>query len=236
MQNRAKNRKYHYIYRITRFDGKYYIGRHSTDNLEDGYFGSGTYLARSKRKHGLDKHVMEILEFLPDRPSLVAREKELVCKELIEDALCMNIAIGGDGGWDHFNSSEGFKNHQLKCAAFGRAAFAAKLKSDAAFAEKISKTRSKVWSGRKHSLETRAKMSLSQKGKIQPPHTEETKSKMSRDRKGKGVGNANSQFGTCWINDGEKAFKISKSELSIFLNKGFFKGRKLCVQDQDFRL
>ncbi len=35
----AERRKFHYIYKITRIDGsgKYYIGMHSTDDLEDGY-------------------------------------------------------------------------------------------------------------------------------------------------------------------------------------------------------
>lgn len=39
---RAIFRKYHYIYKITRNqDGKFYVGMHSTDDLDDGYFGSG---------------------------------------------------------------------------------------------------------------------------------------------------------------------------------------------------
>lgn len=37
MAARADERKFHYIYKITRFDGKYYIGMHSTDDLDDGY-------------------------------------------------------------------------------------------------------------------------------------------------------------------------------------------------------
>lgn len=40
MQNRSDRRKHHYIYKITRDDGFYYIGMHSTDDLDDGYFGT----------------------------------------------------------------------------------------------------------------------------------------------------------------------------------------------------
>lgn len=97
MQRRKVNdRKYHYIYKITRFDGKYYIGLHSTDNLDDGYFGSGERLWKSINYYGKDKHTKQILEFFDTRADLIAREKELVTKQLIEtDAGCLNLVPGG---------------------------------------------------------------------------------------------------------------------------------------------
>jgi hypothetical protein len=75
---RADQRKYHYIYRIDRDDGRYYIGMHSTDDLDDGYFGSGSLLSKSIKKYGVEKHVKHILEYLPSRESLRIREKILV--------------------------------------------------------------------------------------------------------------------------------------------------------------
>ena len=100
---RADKRKFHYIYKIVRFDGKYYIGLHSTDKLDDGYFGSGTLLARSLKKHGKEVHVKEILEFLPNRLALKERERELINKEIVDDPLCMNLKLGGSGGFDYIN-------------------------------------------------------------------------------------------------------------------------------------
>ena len=61
---RAQRRKYHYIYKTTcKLTNRYYYGMHSTDNLEDGYKGSGTRLKYSINKHGLENHCCEKLEF-----------------------------------------------------------------------------------------------------------------------------------------------------------------------------
>lgn len=95
MQKRADKRAYHYIYKITRADGKYYIGMHSTDDLEDGYFGSGQRLWKSINKHGKEKHIKEIVEFLPTRKALAERERELVNPATLKDSKCLNLALGG---------------------------------------------------------------------------------------------------------------------------------------------
>ena len=93
----AERRKFHYIYKITRDDGKYYIGMHSTDNLDDGYFGSGQLLWKSIKKHGKEKHTKEILEFLPSRRELALRESELVTRDVVDDVMCLNLKLGGRG-------------------------------------------------------------------------------------------------------------------------------------------
>ena len=46
-----KEKKYHFIYKTTNLlSGKYYIGMHSTDNLDDGYLGSGYRLRLAIKK------------------------------------------------------------------------------------------------------------------------------------------------------------------------------------------
>lgn len=99
-------RKYHYIYRITRFDGMYYVGIHSTDNLDDSYYGSGKYIKRSILKHGKDKHSKLILEMFETRELLVEKEKELVNQALIDDPNCMNMKPGGSGGFGQVNRAQ----------------------------------------------------------------------------------------------------------------------------------
>ena len=101
-----KQKKYHYIYKTTcSVTNRYYIGMHSTDNLEDGYLGSGKRLWNSINYHGRENHTIEILEFCENRKKLKERESEIVNEELLNEELCMNLTVGGNG----FNSKEGRK-------------------------------------------------------------------------------------------------------------------------------
>lgn len=92
---RPEDKKFHFVYKTTRFDGKFYIGVHSTDDLNDGYKGSGTHIIHSLKKHGWDKHEREILELCETRDAAFDKEKELVTEDLVHDPLCMNSIAGG---------------------------------------------------------------------------------------------------------------------------------------------
>ena len=95
----SKQKKYHYIYKTTCIvNGKFYVGMHSTDNLEDGYLGSGKILGYSRKKHGDENHNKEIIEMCSDRPALKLREKEIVNEELLSHPLNINLKYGGEGG------------------------------------------------------------------------------------------------------------------------------------------
>ena len=96
------SRKYNFLYKTTCLvTERFYIGVHSTDNLADGYLGSGLLLKHSINKHGIDNHNREILEFFDSRTALLDKEKEIVNKDLLKEP-CMNRRPGGDGG-DTFN-------------------------------------------------------------------------------------------------------------------------------------
>lgn len=172
---RADKRKFHYIYKIIRDDGRYYIGMHSTDNLDDGYFGSGKRITRSIKKHGRERHRKEILEFLPTRYELKIRETELVTEELRSDPMCMNIAPGGGGGFNNAAHRKKWVNAARfpvgSDAAIARGKAAARTKAlrrqnpeyAKSYSEKLSQSalanRDKfTFAGKKHSDETKAKM------------------------------------------------------------------------------
>jgi hypothetical protein len=127
----------HYIYKTTcNVTGKWYVGMRSTDDINDSYMGSGKILRYSIRKHGIDNHTKEILEYCNSREELVLRETEIVTKELISDGKCMNLKEGGNGG---FISNEQQK-HRSIC---GGKSFKDKLITDLEFKESHKKRVSK---------------------------------------------------------------------------------------------
>ena len=77
----------HFIYKTTHPNGKYYIGRHSTTNLEDGYIGSGLWPSSIKDKTTLTR---EILEYADDELSLKVLEGKYLNENFGKDN-CMNL-------------------------------------------------------------------------------------------------------------------------------------------------
>ena len=93
------DKKYHYFYKITnRINHKYYYGIHSTNNLDDGYMGSGTSLHKAYEKYGMENFVKEILKFFPTRKDASDYERDIVNESLIKNNECYNIRLGGDNG------------------------------------------------------------------------------------------------------------------------------------------
>lgn len=218
---RAENRKYHIIYKTTCLvNGKFYIGMHSTDNLLDGYMGSGKRIKYSLNKHGIENHVTEILEFVSSRQGLKLREAEIINEELLGEQLCMNIRLGGEGGFDHLSYEQRknnalITNEKVRLRLLNDAEFENEYKQRSA--ERMKKTHAdgkfeygKSFKNKKHSSETKEQMSLKAKERI---------------------GDKNSQYGSCWINKDGSVKKIKKEELDHWIHEGWIKGRKIDSRD-----
>ena len=97
--NIKKEKKYNYLYKITnKINNKIYIGVHSTDDLDDGYMGSGVILKLAKEKYGEENFVKEILEFFDTSKEMLDAEANVVNPEFRKRKDTYNIAIGGNGG------------------------------------------------------------------------------------------------------------------------------------------
>lgn len=98
---------HHYIYKIVcDRNGMVYYGVHSTQNLQDGYMGSGSALAQAKKLYGPDAFHKEILCWCDSRQKALEVESLIVNKN---DQNTYNRCAGGAGGissYDVENSPE----------------------------------------------------------------------------------------------------------------------------------
>ena len=96
------NKRYNYLYKIiNKLDNKFYIGVHSTMNIDDGYFGSGTHLRNAINLYGKDNFFKEIIFYYDSSEEAYAAERFIVTKSWLKfnKDNCYNIQTGGRGGW-----------------------------------------------------------------------------------------------------------------------------------------
>lgn len=89
---------YHTVYRIINtVNGKTYIGAHTTQNLNDGYMGSGIAIKRAIKKYGRSAFTKDILCVFFNEDSMYEYERELITL----GPESYNMVIGGNGGWSY---------------------------------------------------------------------------------------------------------------------------------------
>lgn len=154
---------------------KFYIGSHRTSDLEDGYLGSGKYLKYAIEKHGREKFVKEILFVFDNPDDMYAKEAELVDKNFLSEENTYNLKVGGFGGFDYlndvFDNPSHKKEHLLMMEKKRKVEYpngTFKRPHTAESRSKISegKKGNKIWVGKKHSEETKAKMRISARNRI----------------------------------------------------------------------
>ena len=190
---------FYIIYKTTnKINNKFYIGKHITNDLNDGYLGSGTLLKRAIQKHGRQNFTKEILYVFDNEDDMNKKEKELVV--VSEDSY--NLCEGGQGGFGYINRNR--LNYTIEKNK------SISLLGDKEFRKIYQKEITDgLKKGRMKSLEMlkNREYIFSFQGKY---HSEETKQKM---RKSKNVGFNNSQFGTMWITNGLENRKIKKEDI-----------------------
>ena len=197
-----KEKTIHYLYKTTCLvTNRYYIGMHSTGDLNDGYMGSGKRLRYSLRKHGKDNHKVEILEFFETRELLIEAEIKAITPDMVLDNNCMNLKLGGEGSFEFINENN--LNNKIKQCQLGGKAFANKLKNDEVFKEIHRKQVSEAMTNNL---------------------IQETINKMKK-RKYK-TGEENKSFGLKYINNGFINKAVKEENLDEYLKEGWVKGRK----------
>ena len=187
---------YNYIYLITnKINGKIYIGKHSTDKLNDGYMGSGKLIKKAIQKYGIENFTKEYLAFCDTEEKLNWLERFYIKKYKAREA-GYNLTDGGEGMLNPkseireklSNSHKGEKNPM-----FGKprseetkrkisAAKKGKHNNNKGENNHNNKGENNPFYGKEHSEETKQKISDAMKGKT---FSEETKRKISASKKGK---------------------------------------------------
>lgn len=185
-------KKHYLVYKTTNLvNGKIYIGKHETNNLDDGYLGSGILIRRAIEKYGEENFTREILFECSSQEEMNAKEAELVNEEFLKCDDIYNIKLGGKGGFDFINNNSEIKSN----ANFTKWNSLPKQKR-CAICKKISNKLKRVWKEHPEKFKNIHRINpISFKGKH---HTDETKQKM-REKAHLRVGEKNSSFGTVWI-------------------------------------
>lgn len=111
--------KHYLIYKITcSINNKIYIGKHKTDDIDDGYMGSGVLLRHEQDLFGLDKFKKEILFECSSEEEMNKKEAEIVNEDFIARDDVYNVMFGGDGGWNAINNNKQLKTTFAKKGGF----------------------------------------------------------------------------------------------------------------------
>ena len=105
--------KYHYFYKITNnINGHFYYGVHNTNDLDDGYMGSGTRLHYAYKKYGIENFTKEILKYFSSSKEAFEYEAEIVTENVVQDISCYNVATGGKYSFKHTQNTVSVKDNE----------------------------------------------------------------------------------------------------------------------------
>lgn len=197
-----------------------YVGQHQTENIDDGYMGSGIRIVRAIEKYGVENFEKTILFECSSIEEMNAKEAEIVNEEFIARDDVYNVIVGGENGsWEkvhqqglhHLGGVNAMKKNKLEgrqiWADFWNSLTVDQKEQWKKLHPKAQKRRWPSWNGKHHSTETKKKMSLA--------------------KKGKGCGCENSNYGNNWIHNDELKLRICVPNALYwdYLATGWINGR-----------
>lgn len=221
---------YYCVYKITNLvNGKFYIGAHQTENLDDGYMGSGHLIRYAIKKYGLESFAKEILVMADSKQEMFDKERDIVNEDFIKDPLSYNLKVGGQGGDNKKGHLEYYKN--LKRIR--------SLEYRSAHPESVIRYKNFLLEGRKAGQHVRTQKYLSdveyankwkERMKVVNLCSQSEQAKVKRKQTLADIkhqqGENNSQFGSIWITNGINNKKIQKDDT---IPEGWNKGRKIKI-------
>ena len=208
------------IYKITNnLNGRVYVGKHQTKDLDDDYMGSGKILMHAIKKHGIENFEKEILYIFDNEDEMNAKEAELVTEDFVKEDTNYNLCPGGQGGWWFINENR--LNQYPGKSELDRE----KLKSARKRLAYLHKN-DKEWKKRNSLSLSAGQLSRFSDGRPGTfsgrSHTKEWKQNHSVIMKEKQKGSKNSQYGTIWITNGLTNRKIKNTDS---VPTGWYRGR-----------
>jgi len=239
--------KYYYIYETANIiNGKKYIGKHQTDNLDDGYIGSGIVLRRAIDKYGVENFTKNILVFCENKKELDQLERDLINEDIILSNEYYNVALGGQGGNLGKLVNDKIGKKMSICLKGKPKSDSHKLNLSISMAGRkqdpnIVKKRAKAWSDKVNKMGAERRKEVfghegSNNGFYGKSHTEETKDKIRKtignSRKGNNNPNAKqiTVNGVVYLTQKEcmKVLNLSKHQMKILKEQGYYEEFKLC--------
>lgn len=224
------------IYKTTNnLNGKIYIGQHGTNNLNDGYMGSGTAIQDDIKSFGVENFKKEILYIFETFSEMNQKEKELVTLDFVKRTDTYNLVPGGHGGNMFIGEHRKFAlNLQKDYGSIGQKITCDLInKHNPGFWKEFSEIGTKTLL-EKYPVGTSSSFALNkenqQKALIASQSDESKQKRKETLRKiGHQTKEKNSQFGTCWIYNLKlrENKKVDKYQLDDWLLHGWIKGRKI---------
>lgn len=201
--------KHYIIYKITNLiNNMIYIGCHITENINDGYLGSGVLIKEAINKQGKEDFLKEILFDFSSFKEMIEKEKEIVDEVFVARIDTYNLTKGGYSSYYYINQNN--LNNSVNQYLIS----SKRIKKDKEYRKWFSK---KVSNGLKLYFKHNKSHWLGKK------HTEDSKKKIGEANSIYQKGKGNSQYGTMWITNGVDNKKIKKDDV---IPAEWYKGRK----------